>query len=253
MKALIIEDEHATALRLKKILEELEPGIIIPAILDTVDSSVRWFSENMPPDIVFMDIHLADGSAFGIFDRVKVKAPVVFITAYDTYALRAFRVNSIDYLLKPVKKSELKASLEKFREYHASGTAALPDFEALARILRKEEYQKRFVVRYGQKIKAIESEDIAYFFTESGNAFFRTFDNSTYPAETSLDKLEGLLDPKKFYRINRQFIINVNAIREMFNYSKSRVKIELTPPCEYDSIASAERSGDFKKWLSGKS
>lgn len=252
MKALIIEDEQATALRLKKILEELEPDVHIPAILDTVDHAVQWFREKDPPDLVFMDIHLADGSSFEIFRQVKVKAPVIFITAYDRYALQAFKVNSIDYLLKPVKKSELKESLEKFRELHARETPSMPDFGALAQILRREEYQKRFVVRYGQKIKAIETNDIAYFFTESGNTFFRTHENSTYPSDNSLDKLEALLDPKIFYRINRQFIISIHAIKEMYTYSKSRVKIELDPPCEYDTIASTERSGDFKKWLSGR-
>ncbi len=252
MKVLIIEDEQVTAKRLEKLLLEIEPEIHILDILDSIESAVRWYKNNDQPDLVFQDIHLADGSCFEIFNEVQVDSPVIFITAYDQYAIDAFKVNSVDYLLKPVKRELLAESLKKFKRIHSNRQSVEIDYSALARQIKKQEHQQRFVVRYGQKIKAIETNQIAYFFTETGNNFFRTFENNTYPVDFSLDKLEEMLDPGKFYRINRQFIINIEAIKDMYTYSKSRVKIELNPPCEIDTIASTERSGDFKKWLSGE-
>jgi two-component system LytT family response regulator len=252
MKALIIEDEQATALRLKKLLHEIDPEIEVLEILDSIESSINWFKENTAPDLIFQDIQLADGSSFEIFNQVEVKTPVIFITAYDQYALQAFRVNSVDYLLKPVKKQDLAEAIKKFKEIYAKKNESSVDYAALARIINKESYQKRFVVRYGQKIKAINVQEIAYFFTSEGNIFFKTFDDSQYPLDISLDNLEPMLDPLNFYRINRQFIISYNAIKEMYTYSKSRVKIILNPPCEQDTIASTDRSGSFKKWLAGQ-
>ena len=252
MDVLIIEDEQATALRLKKLLSEIDPEMNVLDILDSIESSVNWFNNNKHPDLVFQDIHLADGSCFEIYREVQIDSPVIFITAYDKYAIDAFKVNSVDYILKPVKKELLTESIRKFKRHYKTDQKHDIDYAALADMIKPKEYQKRFVVRYGQKIKAIETDDIAYFYTESGNNFFRTFKNNTYPVDSSLDKLEGMLDPSKFYRINRQFIINIGSIKDMFTYSKSRVKIELDPPCEIDTIASTERSGDFKKWLAGE-
>ncbi|MCB0806275.1 MAG: response regulator transcription factor [Bacteroidales bacterium] len=250
MKVLIIEDEEATARRLEKLLLDIDPAIRVIDIHDSIDAAVSWYKTNTHPDLVFQDIHLADGSCFEIFRQVRVDAPVIFITAYDQYAIDAFRVNSIDYILKPVKKEVLAESLNKFKRLHSQKPQHI-DYEALAEKIRNKAYQKRFVVRYGQKIKAVDVNDIAYFYTDSGNNFFRTFENSTFPLDLSLDKLEDKLDPSVYYRINRQFIISIKAIKEMYTYSKSRVKIELDPPCEIDTIASTERSGDFKKWLAG--
>jgi len=253
MKVLIIEDEQATAQRLSKLLKEIEPTIEVIETLDSIDSSVKWFKVNLHPDLVFQDIHLADGLSFEIFKQVKVKSPVIFVTAYDQHALQAFKVNSIDYLLKPVKKNDLSEALKKFHEYHELKKEPTIDYSALVQLIRKENAQKRFLVRYGEKIKAVDIESIAYFFTQESNLFFKTFDNHQYPLEISLDKLEPALDSTQFYRINRQFIINYKAIKEMYSYSKSRVKIILNPPCEIETIASTERSGDFKQWLTGKS
>jgi two-component system LytT family response regulator len=253
MKILIIEDEQATAFRLKKLLTEIEPDIEVADILETVESSVKWFRENKPPDLIFQDIHLADGSSFEIFRQTEVKAPVIFVTAYDQYALQAFKVNSVDYLLKPVKKTDLIEALKKFHTYYEVKKEMTFDYSALAQLIKKETIQKRFLVRYGEKIKAVDIVEIAYFFTQEGNLFFKTFDNHQYPLEISLDKLEPTLDSTQFYRINRQFIINYKAIKEMYSYSKSRVKIILNPPCEIETIASTERSGEFKQWLTGKS
>ena len=252
MKVLIIEDEQATAKRLEKLLHEIGPEIQILDTLDSIESAVKWYKSNSQPDLVFQDIHLADGSCFEIFKEVRVDSPVIFITAYDQYAIDAFKVNSIDYLLKPLKKEQLAESLKKFKRIFSTKASPGIDYSKLAEQIKKQSQQQRFVVRYGQKIKAVEVGDIAYFFTDSGNNFFRTFKNNTYPVDFSLDKLEEMLDKGKFYRINRQFIINIDAINEMYTYSKSRVKIELDPPCEIDTIASTERSSDFKKWLAGE-
>ncbi len=251
MRTLIIEDEQATALRLKKLLQEIEPEIEILDMLDSIESCVNWYKNNTAPDLVFQDIELADGSSFEIFKQVKVDTPIIFITAYNQYAIDAFKVNSIDYLLKPVKKTELINSINKFKNIYADSKIDL-DYASLAKLINKEDYQKRIVVRYGNTIKAIEIENIAYFYSDSGNIFFRTFENNTYPLDFSLDKLEPMLNPEKFYRINRQFIIQYKAIKEMYGYSKSRVRIVLEPECEQETIASTDRSGDFKKWLTGK-
>lgn len=253
MNVLIIEDEQATAQRLSKLLQEIEPSIEIVDTLDSIESCVNWFKSNKQPDLIFQDIHLADGSSFEIFKQVEVKSPVIFVTAYDQYALQAFKVNSVDYLLKPVKKNDLLEALKKFNEIYGQKKQTEIDYSALAKLIQKDNFQKRFLVRYGEKIKAVDIENIAYFFTQEGNLFFKTFDNHQYPLEISLDKLEPTLDATWFYRINRQFIINFKAISEMYSYSKSRVLIVLNPPCEIETIASTERSGEFKQWLTGKS
>lgn len=250
MKAIIIEDEKHTARRLEKMITELDPGIRVVEILDSIESSIAWFESNPQPDLIFQDIHLADGSGFEIYKSVRINCPVIFTTAYDKYAIEAFRVNSIDYLLKPVSREQLKKSLDKLKGL--PGMSKDIDFEALANKLAPPAFQKRFMVRYGQKIKVVPTADIAYFYTLQGNNFFKTFDGMEYPSDDSLDKLESMLDPDRFFRINRQIIISLDAIAEMYSYSKSRVKIELEPPCDFETIASTERSGGFKKWLSGR-
>ena len=252
MRAVIIEDEQPTALRLQKLINELDPTIQVMAMLDSIKASISWFETNPLPDLIFQDIHLADGSGFEIYKSVKIDVPVIFTTAYDQYAIDAFDVNSIDYLLKPINRAQLKNSLEKLKRLSDSRDKKQVDYEALADLLNPKKYQNRFMVRYGQKIKVVSTEDIAYFYTLQGNNFFTTFQKNEYPSDFSLDKLEGMLDPALFFRINRQIIININSIHEMYAYSKSRVKIELNPPCDFETIASTERSGNFKSWLAGK-
>ncbi len=252
MRILIIEDEQATAKRLHKLIKEIEPEFEVIGILDSVATSLNWLDSNPLPDLIFQDIHLADGSGFEIYRAKNLDVPVIFTTAYEQYAIEAFKVNSIDYLLKPINKKQLDQSLQKFKRLNTSEDKPSFDYSSLAGILNKQSYQKRFMIRYGQKIKVIETENIAYFYTVSGNSFFKTFDDHEYPSDFSLDKLEGMLDPEFYYRINRQIIINIKSIKEMYTYSKSRVKIEMDPACEFETIASTERSGGFKKWLAGK-
>lgn len=253
MNVLIIEDEQHTALRLKKLIEEIRPDIQILGILDSIESSLKWLTSHPPPDLIFQDIHLADGSGFEIYSTLSIDVPVIFTTAYDQYAIAAFKVNSIDYLLKPILKEQLESSLEKFDRLIENQEQQDHNYENLLQLLAPKNFQKRFMVRYGQKIKVVNTEDIAYFFTLSKNNFFKTFSNDEYPSDYSLDKLEPMLDPALYFRINRQIIIHIRSIKEMFSYSKSRVKIELDPPCDFETISSTERSGKFKNWLSGKS
>jgi two-component system, LytTR family, response regulator LytT len=253
MKILIIEDEQPASTRLKKLLLEAEPNAVILDEIVSVKSAVEWFKNHSHPDLIFMDIHLADGNSFDIFELVTINTPVIFITAYDEFALKAFKVNSVEYLLKPVKQEELVNALNKFKTYFNKNTP-LPDLSKLMENLKDPgaSYKKRFLIRYGEHIKTVDSDNVAYFYTEEKINFLKTKDNHTYHIEYNLDKLEGMLDPEKFFRINRQFIINIDAIDQMFSFSKSRVKINLKPAINLDTIVSTERSPLFKEWLAGK-
>lgn len=251
MKILIIEDEAAAARRLQKMLLELDSTIEIIAHLESIEATVEWFGKgNTTPDLAFMDIHLADGSCFEIFAQTDVSCPVIFATAYDQYAIQAFKVNVIDYLLKPIKKEELTAALQKFQRLH---TQPQLDYSKVAEAILKRSVneKKRLVIRLGQTIKVIDYEDVAYFYTQDKITFAVTNAGKRYPLDFSIDRLEELCDPTIFFRINRQFVININGIKEMHAYSKSRVKIELLPPTDQDTIVSTERSSKFKKWLEG--
>jgi len=251
MNALIIEDEEPSATRLKKLLKEIDPGIHVLDKIVSVKSSVSWFRQHEMPDLILLDIHLADGQSFEIFKQVNITAPVIFITAYDEFAIQAFKVNSIDYLLKPIKKEELEGGLKKFYTLYSAKEKSTTDFNKLLETLKeqKPEYKKRFIIRYGDHIKTVNIEEVAYFYTQEKINFLRTHDNKTYPLDFNLDKLETILDPGVFFRINRQFIIGIHAIDQMFAFSKSRVKVKLKPSTDEDTIVSTERSSAFKEWL----
>jgi len=250
MTILIIEDEEAAYQRLKKLVGEIMPeASILPAIV-SISSAITWFTQNTDPDLIFLDVHLADGESFEIFKKIKVSSPVIFTTAYDQYALEAFKINSIDYLLKPIKKEELKQAIDKFLSHSLPRNPDI-NFQQLISTLQSQiaTYKERFVVKYGEHIKTIPTTDSAYFYTENKANFIVTKDNKRFPIDYNLDELELLLDPKKFFRINRQFIIGFHAITEMFTYSKSRVLIKLFPPSKMETIVSSERSASFKSWL----
>lgn len=251
MKILLIEDEDAALRRLEKIVLEIDPAIEIIKKLDSVESSITWLRNNAQPDLIFLDIHLADGSCFEIFEHVQVSCPIIFTTAYDEYALKAFKVNAIDYLMKPIKPLEVKSALEKYKKAHV---APAPDYTALLERLQGQDPPslRRILVRLGQSIRLVETDDVAYFYTRDKITFLMTKSTGKrYPIDQPLDKLETLLDSKIFYRINRQFIVNVSALREMHPYSKSRIKIDLEPPSDVETIVSTERASDFKQWLVG--
>lgn len=249
MRALIIEDESLTARRLENLLQTMEPEIHIEAILPSVAESVRWLRQHDAPDIVFMDIHLEDDLCFKIFELAPLKAPVIFTTAYDEYMIKAFKVNSVDYLLKPVNTDELQAALDKFRSLKASqGT---PDLDTLLRYIgqRPPEYKSRFMITVGSKIRSVEVTDIAYFYSQDKLTFLVTRDNQHLPIDFSLDKLTGMLDPAQFFRISRQYLVAFAAIQTVHAYYKGKYRLELQPKSKTEVFVSGDRMADFKEWL----
>lgn len=249
MRVLIVEDEPIAASRLEKMLEKLFIQIELIAQPDSVKSSVDFFkSYSGEIDFVFMDIHLSDGKSFQIFEQVDVNVPIIFTTAYDEYALKAFEVNSIDYLLKPIKEQDLKKAIDKWNNLSKSKNH-IEDNKSIANIFNK---QSRIVVRYGSVIKAIEITEAAYFYTSQKVTFMVLKSGESLPIDENLDELESILDPKEFFRINRQYIVSFSSIDSMVAYTKSRVKLNLKPIAEEETIVSTERSSEFKKWLLGK-
>jgi two-component system response regulator LytT len=251
MRILIVEDEAAAVRRLKKLLGEQLERFEIVGVLDSIEMSVEWFLKNDPPDVVLLDIHLADGSSFEIFEHVKVNCAVIFVTAYDEYALDAFRVNAIDYIMKPVKAKELRRAIQRFESSQLKGQ---PDelIEKLRASNLVPAKEQRVLVRIGQNIKLVELHNAAYLYSEDKIIFAAMPDGKRYPIDYSLDQLETMLDKRHFFRVNRQYIINLKAIDEMYSYSKSRVKVMLNPRPSSEVIVSTERSSHFKKWLAGK-
>jgi two-component system LytT family response regulator len=247
MKLLIIEDEPAAARRLRKLVEEILPEVTFLPILDSITESIAVLNSLAANDLdlILLDIHLADGGSFEIFQHVEVKTPIIFTTAYDQYALDAFKVNTVDYLLKPIKREALSLALNKWQERQASSSV---DLKLLADQLHPQR-ETRFLIRLGQQIKLLESQQVAYAYTEDRITFFMTKEGRRYPVDYSLEKLQELLPSDRFFRINRQFIVCLDAIDEMLTYSKGRVKLTLNPPCDKDTIVSTERSPVFKKWL----
>jgi two-component system LytT family response regulator len=248
MNVLIVEDEPAAMRRMSKLLAEIDPSIMIAGTVDTISDAVRWIEANARPDLAFFDVQLADGESFEIFKHTDVSFPVIFTTAYDEHAIRAFRVNALDYLLKPLKKEELEAAVNKARKVglvrdHVRTEPAAGE-PAPAPI-------KRFLIRYGDHYKVVEPKDIAYIHSQEKNTFIRTREGRDLPLDESLDRLEKQLDTEKFFRLNRQLIIHFDSIRELLAYSKSRVKVVLAPSFEEDAVVSSERSADFKRWLAG--
>jgi DNA-binding LytR/AlgR family response regulator len=250
MRILIVEDEDPAQKRLKKMIAEVIPQAEILDAIGSVASTISWLQTHPMPELIFMDIQLADGRSFDIFKSCKVTAPVIFTTAYDQFAIEAFKVNSIDYLLKPVSKDELQQAYDKLLQLKKS-LSPPTDFTEKLRSLENPDktYKKRFAIRFGEHIKTIATDDIAYFFTENKINLLCTSDNRKYPVDFNLDQLESLLDPEQFFRINRQFIIGIHAIAEMRAYSKARVNIKLNPACPQETIVSVERSAAFKQWL----
>jgi two-component system, LytTR family, response regulator LytT len=247
MNVLIVEDEPIAADNLEKLLLQIDPSIQILAKTESVSETIDWLQTNQA-DLIFLDIHLSDGLSFSIFEHIVVKIPIIFTTAYDHYTMKAFKVYSIDYLLKPIDIAELRLSIEKYKTI----TSLNQNIELKALIesfSNAKEYQKRFVVYAGQKIKMIKTSEIAYFYGSDDGNFICSFSNTMYNIDFSLDKLENLIDPDIFFRINRNFIINIEAIKEMYTLSKSRIKIELQPKTDTETLVSFNRMSNFRKWI----
>ncbi len=252
IQILMLEDEEPAAKRLQKLIHETEPDAVIVAVLDSVTNAKLWLQQNPSPDVMLIDIHLADGLSLELFKQVDVQCPLIFTTAYDEYALQAFKLNSIDYLLKPVKKEELFNALEKFKKQKAKQQSPV-DVQKLLETMQQPaaQYRDRFIIRYGEHIKTIEVKDISYFYTENRANFLVTAEGKRYVIDFNLDGLERMLNPKTFFRINRQFIVSLNAIDDMTAWTKARVLIKLKPANKQETIVSTERSPEFKKWLAG--
>ena len=247
MDIIIIEDEELAADNLEKIIHSIDENIRVIAKLESVRSAVKWLSQSVC-DLIFMDIQLSDGNSFSIFEQVEVKTPVIFTTAYDQFAIKAFKHISIDYLLKPINSEELRLSIQKYKDYYQN--AQLPDFKKLLESLKpNKEYKERFLVNAGQKVHSVKASEIAYFYAQEKGVFFCTFANKHFDVDYTLEQLENSLDPKIFFRINRQFIVNFEAIENMNTVSKSRLELELKPKSEIEVIVSFGNMHQFKIWL----
>lgn len=249
MNVLIIEDESIAADKLETMLNGIDPDIRVLAKIGSIKESVKWLVQHTA-DLIFLDIQLSDGISFSIFEQVAVNTPVIFTTAYDQYAIKAFQLNSIAYLLKPIRTNDLAESLRKFQTLKSAFSI---DFEILLAGIqgRKPDYKKRFLIQIGEKIRKIETSDIAYFNVLEKGVYLKTFQGNSYPIDYTLDRLLEILDPAIFFRINRKFVVNMDSISNMVAYSRGRVKLELRPKTddEFDTIVSIDRSSDFKKWL----
>ncbi|NGY38343.1 response regulator transcription factor [Flavobacterium sp. XN-5] len=250
MKTIIIEDEKPAARLLQRKLEKL--NIEVGVMLHSVEEAVAWFSKNEHPDLIFLDIQLSDGLSFEIFEKVEIKSAVIFTTAYDEFALRAFKLNSVDYLLKPIDEDDLELAISKFKDRLPKNEKLQLDFEQIKKMLSNpfdKEYKKRFTVKIGQHLKVISLDEIECFFSENKGTYIHTFDNRNYLIESTLEFLEQELDPKYFYRISRKFIIPIKAIKEIILYSNSRLKVILPSYCDDEVIVSREKVADFKVWI----
>lgn len=250
MKVLIVEDELLLAKQLKNLLQELEQDIEIVGQTNSIETSVQWLQQNNEPDLLFMDIELADGQCFEIFNQVAVRCPVIFTTAYDEYALRAFKVNSIDYLLKPVNSQNLKDALHKWRELYTEKIQPAFPIEALLKQLKGVvQYRERFLVKQGQKLVSINTSDVAYFFSHNALSFLVTKSNQKFIIDYTLDEVEQLVAPNHFFRANRQFILNHEMISAVHSWFNGKLKLEIKLPLDDEIVVSREKAPVFKEWM----
>ncbi len=250
MDVIIIEDEKPAARLLQRKLEKI--GLQVTTMLHSVEESILWFQENKHPDLIFLDIQLSDGLSFEIFEAVTINSAVIFTTAYDEYALRAFKLNSIDYLLKPIDEDDLEIAVNKFKARNQSISNISLDFELIKKMLVNpvdRTFKKRFTIKMGQQIKMISIDEIECFFSENKGTYLHTFDNRNYLIDNTLEQLETELNPEMFFRVSRKFIIGMKGIKEIQLHSNSRLKIIPTTYNEDEVIVARERVNEFKDWL----
>lgn len=254
MTTLIIEDEKPAARLLQRKLEKL--NIAVETMLHSVEESIDWFANNQHPDLIFLDIQLSDGLSFEIFEKIDIKSAIIFTTAYDEYALKAFKLNSIDYLLKPIDEDDLDIAVTKFKsrlpKLESENSNLQLDFEQIRKMLSnpfEKNYKKRFTVKIGQHLKVITTDEIECFFSENKGTYIHTFDNRNYLIDSTLEILEQELDMKDFFRVSRKFIVPLQAIKEIQVYTNSRLKVILPTYKEDEVIVSREKVQDFKSWL----
>lgn len=258
MKVLIVEDEELAVKKITKTLAAVDADAEVVGVADSIVAAVSWIESNPAPDLILMDIELSDGQSFEIFNRVSIKSPVIFTTSYDEYALKAFKVNSVDYLLKPIQKEDLAAALEKLGNLKdiyqkappPSGAVSIDNLvRELQQKLQPREYRKRFLVRHAQKLVSIDTDEIAYFFSDGRLNFFKTSDNRKFVVDYTMDELEEMLDPTRYFRISRSFYISVSSVDQIHDYFGNRLLLHLKPAVDKESIVSREKVTDFKKWM----
>tara|TARA_R110002020_G_scaffold107848_5_gene250244 strand:+ start:5975 stop:6730 length:756 start_codon:yes stop_codon:yes gene_type:complete len=250
MNVLIIEDEKPSARYLQRMLEKQD--VTVNQMLHSVEEAVAWFQHNEHPDLIFLDIQLSDGLSFEIFDTVEVNSAIIFTTAFDEYALQAFKLNSIDYLLKPIDESELQSAVKKYKSFKPTQKSVQLNFEDIKKLLVnpvEREYKKRFTTKIGQHIKMISVDEIECFYSENKGTYAHTIDGRDYILETTLEQLEQELSPATFFRISRKFYININSIKDIIAYTNSRLQLKLNSFKGQEVIVARERVKDFKLWL----
>ncbi|MCF8715176.1 response regulator transcription factor [Joostella atrarenae] len=251
MNVIIIEDEAPSARRLGRMLEGL--NVNVDKILHSVEESINWFSANKHPELIFLDIQLSDGLSFEIFDAVTIKSAVIFTTAYDEYALQAFKLNSIDYLLKPIDEDELTQAVEKYKNFKPVNEEVQLNFSDIKKLLvnpLERDYKKRFTVKVGQHLKLISVNDVVCFYSENKGTYIHTTDNRSYLLDQSLEALQEELHPELFFRVNRKFCINIESVKDIVSYTNARLQLKLHNYNDQEIIVSRERVKDFKDWLS---
>lgn len=249
MNIIIIEDEKPAARLLQRKVEQL--GLTVIKMLHSVEEAIQWFTTNPHPDLLFLDIQLSDGLSFEIFEKIEIKSAIIFTTAYDEYALRAFKLNSIDYLLKPIDPDELKTALDKFKLQRTNSESLSLNFEQIKSMFAPTQkiYKSRFTIKIGNQLKIITIDEIECFFSENKATYIHTFENRDYLIDTPLEVLEQELNPKEWYRISRKFILPLASLKEILVYSNSRLKIILPTYKADEVIVSREKVSDFKNWM----
>lgn len=260
MTTILIEDEYPAAERLEKLIKKTDENVQILAVLESIEAAKKWFSENPAPDLIFSDIQLSDGLSFQIFESVPIKSPIIFTTSYDEYAIKAFKVKSIDYLLKPIKQQELQNAIEKFKNLKNDFSKAQNlenlytlKIESLLDTLQTtgKKYKSRFLVEQGDQLLPIPTDQISYFFTSNEMLCLVRKDNKQFLIDYTLEELEECLDPATFFRINRQFLTHLSSIHKIHTYFNGKLKLELTPTPTQEVLVSREKAGNFKKWVEG--
>lgn len=253
MHVLILEDEKSISDLLVRFIHKIDPSIEVDEVLTSVKGAFQWFLENEEPDLIFMDVHLEDGNSFELFEQIRIEAPIVFITGYDEYALKAFKVNSIDYLLKPVNLPELEKSIAKYNRISGNSIekSSANINKLVSQLNLKENYKSRFLVKSGKSLLTIPVEEVAYFYTENKLVFLQTNARDRYILDTSLDDLAGTLNPENFFRLNRQFLVSFESIAGIQNYFNNRLVVKLKPePKDVDQVmVSSKKVNEFKQWL----
>jgi len=249
MQILIVEDELLLAKRLRKLLTAIAPEAVVVGITHSIHDSVQWLQSNARPDLILMDIELADGQSFDIFQQIEISSPIIFTTAYDEYAIKAFKVNSIDYLLKPIKEEDLATAIQKFKTLNKPEVNIDVLLNGIKNIGSSEKFRDRFLVKLGKKLVSIDIANVAFIFSDKGLSYLRTNQNQKYVVDYTMDELEKMLSPKQFFRANRQFIISSDSVVAIHTWFNQKLKVELKPEIAEHLIISRDKANAFKEWM----